>query len=416
MPEELDPTTARLVSELAAQILPALTKSLSSAIPSLDFSEMLDKNSRMSQELSLQVEKAIQSIIEENKTSQNIMSKSLGNIRNEFADLKRSLEAQSKTNNSNFIAQSIENILDEISGLKSILEQHLTAKDTNIINAISDLKNILDKPLTANSGINEADILDEISSLKRLLSSSSPVDKAIHDEFADLKRALGAHPSIEKTIQTGIDDSRAGRTILAQSIASVLEEISGLKRTLDRLPGNLELAVKTNKPEVITTTSTDNSKDDEILRELSGISDKLNELTNGIKYFFETYASNHETHTYEIRDTPILTNDAQLDKIINTSLPNLEGLVKAESKSRHHELEEFSREIATLHEQNNIAMINDVKEAVAQELTKHDEKKSADNQTGNEGRKIIKLLRMSMMISGAGMFLVIITILLLIMK
>ena len=394
MPEELDPTTARLVSELAAQILPALTKSLSSAIPSLDFSEMLDKNSRMSQELSLQVEKAIQSIIEENKTSQNIMSKSLGNIRNEFADLKRSLEAQSKTNNSNFIAQSIENILDEISGLKSIL----------------------DKPLTANSGINEADILDEISSLKRLLSSSSPVDKAIHDEFADLKRALGAHPSIEKTIQTGIDDSRAGRTILAQSIASVLEEISGLKRTLDRLPGNLELAVKTNKPEVITTTSTDNSKDDEILRELSGISDKLNELTNGIKYFFETYASNHETHTYEIRDTPILTNDAQLDKIINTSLPNLEGLVKAESKSRHHELEEFSREIATLHEQNNIAMINDVKEAVAQELTKHDEKKSADNQTGNEGRKIIKLLRMSMMISGAGMFLVIITILLLIMK
>ncbi len=388
MPEELDPTTARLVSELAAQILPALTKSLSSAIPSLDFSEMLAKNNRLSQELSLQVEKAIQSFMESGKTNQNIMGR------------------------------YIENMHEEISGLKSILEQHLTTKDTNIINAISELKNILDKPLPANSGITEADILDEISSLKRLLSSSSKIDKAIHDEFADLKRALGAHPSIEKTIQTGIDDSRAGRTILAQSIASVLEEITGLKRTLDRLPGNLELAVKTNKPEVITTTSNDNSKDDEILRELSGISDKLNELTNGIKYFFETYASNREaqTQTYEIRDTPILTNDAQLEKIVDTLFPNLEGLVKAESKSRHHELEEFSREISTLHEQNNLAMINDVKEAVAQELTKHDEKKSADNQTGSEGRKIIKLLRMSMMISGAGMFLVIITILMLIMK
>lgn len=386
MPEELDPTTARLVSELAAQILPALTKSLSAAIPTIDFSVMLEKNNQISQELSLQVEKAIQSFMESGKTNQNIMGR------------------------------YIENMHEEISGLKSILEQHLTTKDTNIINAISDLKNILDKPLTANSGINEADILDEISSLKRLLSSSSPVDKAIHDEFADLKRALGAHPSIEKTIQTGIDDSRAGRTILAQSIASVLEEISGLKRTLDRLPGNLELAVKTNKPEVITTTSTDNSsKDDEILRELSGISDKLNELTNGIKYFFETYASNHETHTYEIRDTPILTNDAQLDKIINTSLPNLEGLVKAESKSRHHELEEFSREISALHEQNNLAMINDVKEAVAQELAKYHENITSNQDTSGD-KKVLKLLKMSIMFSGAGMFLVIITILMLIMK
>ncbi|MBQ7593220.1 MAG: hypothetical protein IJU48_02565 [Synergistaceae bacterium] len=408
MPEELDPTTARLVSELAAQILPALTKSLSAAIPSLDFSVLLEKNNRISQELSLQVERAIQSVVEESKTSHNLMNRSFENMHEEISGLTSILERH--------LTAKDTNIINEISNLKKFLEKRLeTANDANIINEISELKNILDKPLPANSGITEADILDEISSLKRLLTSSSPVDKAIHDEFADLKRTLGAHPSIEKTIQTGIDDSRAGRTIIAQSIASVLEEIRGLKRTLDKLPGNLELIVKSNKPEVIATTNNDNSNNDEILRELSAVSDKLQELTSGIKYFFETYASSRETQTYEVRDTPILTNDAQLDKIINTSLPNLEGLVKAESQSRHHELEEFSREISTLHEQNNLAMINGVKEAVAQELAKHHENITS-NQDTNGDKKVLKLLKMSIMFSGAGMFLVIITILMLIMK
>ena len=41
MPEDLDPTTARLVSELSAMILPGLSKSLASAIPSVDLTGQL---------------------------------------------------------------------------------------------------------------------------------------------------------------------------------------------------------------------------------------------------------------------------------------------------------------------------------------------------------------------------------------
>ena len=347
MPEELDPTTARLVSELAAQILPALTKSLSSAIPSLDFSEMLDKNSRMSQELSLQVEKAIQSVVENSKTSQNI------------------------------IGRSFENMSEEISRLKIILERRSPA-----VNEIPELQNILER---ASKALNE-------------LERNSPAE---------------VRPSIEKAIQSGIDDSRASQSVIVQSIGNMLEEISSLKRSLERLPGNLEAVVKSQKSEENLLTSPANN--DEISRELSGISEKLTELTNGIKYFFETYASHRENQTYEIRDTPILTNDAQLDRIINNALPSLEGLIKAESKSQHNELKEFSREISALHEQNNLAMINEVKEAVAQELTRHHENLASSNENKDE-KKVLKLLKLSIMFSGAGMFLVIITILMLIMK
>ena len=60
-------------------------------------------------------------------------------------------------------------------------------------------------------------------------------------------------------------------------------------------------------------------------------------------------------------------------------------------------------------------MINEVKEAVAQELTRHHENISSSKDDKDE-KKVLKLLKLSIMFSGAGMFLVIITILMLIMK
>ena len=50
MPEELDPTTAQLVSELSAQMLPALTKSLSSAVKVDDVVKAIDRSNLISQD------------------------------------------------------------------------------------------------------------------------------------------------------------------------------------------------------------------------------------------------------------------------------------------------------------------------------------------------------------------------------
>ena len=172
---------------------------------------------------------------------------------------------------------------------------------------------------------------------------------------------------IEKTLRSNVDEGRANRSMMLQSMRSIADEITSLRKLMDRVPEKLEAALKDNKP--------DDSNNAIIIQELARISELMNELIQGIQNLSDVY-SNDKTNNAEqqpnfeaMNDSQILSeNNTRLDKLINNSLPGLEGLVKAHEKSQSHELEEFSREISTLHEQNNMALMHEVKEAVSQEL------------------------------------------------
>ncbi len=163
---------------------------------------------------------------------------------------------------------------------------------------------------------------------------------------------------IDRSVRSGIDDSRAGRSMIIQSVGTVLEEISGLRGMLERLPEMLSSAVSRIKPE----EKKNDFVPEALMNELEGISERIDSLTQGIKVFFETYAESRENDSAEGKSEiirPVFDSDV---------LSGLEGLVRAEGKSHSKELAEFSREISAMTEENNAAMIHEVREAVAEEL------------------------------------------------
>ncbi len=267
MPEELDPTTARLVSELAASILPALSKSLTSAIPANDFTGAVERSNRITQDL--------------------------------------------------------------------------------------------------RSGV-------------------------------------------EKAVRSAIDDSRAGRSMIIQSIGTVLEEISSLRRMLEKVPGMLETAIKNTRPdENITGNTSNEALRNDLMNELSGISERINTLTQGIKAFFETYAEHREQN---ISVLPELLQPG----VDSEAISGLEGLIRAEGKSHSKELAELSREISTMHEENNAALLHEVREAVAEELSGITGGEYSGH-SGHDGGNV-KLLKITAGLSGACLVLLLINMIMMMFK
>ena len=193
---------------------------------------------------------------------------------------------------------------------------------------------------------------------------------------------------IEKSIRSGIDDNRAARSMMMQSMRNVFDEISALRKVLDRVPEAIESSVKNNIPE--------ENNDPEILAELARISELVNELINGIRNFSEVYARDKEEKISETAnfDQSGSENSAMLDKLLNNSLPGLEGLVKAHEKSQSRELEEFSKEVSALHKENGKTVIFEIKEAINNGLEKYSEEiisRISEEIEAHDAKKILLL-------------------------
>ena len=200
---------------------------------------------------------------------------------------------------------------------------------------------------------------------------------------------------VEKALRSNVDEGRANRSMILQSMRAITDEITSLRKLMDKVPETLDYALKNNKP--------DDNNNAIILQELAGISEIMKELIQGIQNLSEVYASDKaSTQNFEpMNDSQILNeNNTRLDKLINNSLPGLEGLVKAHEKSQSHELEEFSRELSTLHEQNNLALIHEIKNAVAQELEAFHEEFADEKGTERDGKSNL-LLKIIAGMSGA---------------
>ncbi|MBR0234156.1 MAG: hypothetical protein IJQ47_08920 [Synergistaceae bacterium] len=261
-----------------------------------------------------------------------------------------------------------------------------------------------------------AQIVSELSasmlpSLSNSLKSVVHVDDVVNALDRTNMITQDLRNQIEKAVRSGIDESRAGRSMIIQSVRTVVEEISGLKKLLDKIS--------------FDTQNNNSNKSDEnsinILQELARISELINELISGIATFSQTYARDHEkkesqtsTQNFEtLNDSQILNeNNSRLDKLINNSLPGLEGLVKAHEKTQSHELEEFSKEISTLHEQNNLALIHEIHENFNNELEKISDEilEKVNVERGEKYAKISLTMKIIIGISGLNFILILIII------
>ena len=201
MPEELDPTTARLVSELAAVILPSLTKSLAAAVPAPDLSGVIERTNRASQDIKAELEKVIRADIEENRAGRSIIMQSIGNVLEDIAALKRTTEKlpsslkvpQPKRDDSGVqeVMKKLEGIssqLDEvIHGLKSFAEAYAsrmeqTAAETPQASVYSHSEAQLEKLITQSLPGLEGFVRANAKSQSQELEDFSREISALHEQ------------------------------------------------------------------------------------------------------------------------------------------------------------------------------------------------------------------------------------------
>lgn len=201
---------------------------------------------------------------------------------------------------------------------------------------------------------------------------------------------------MEKSMRSNIEDNRASRAMIMQSQRSVFDEIMALRKNLDKVPEFIEAAMKNKTPE--------ENQNPEILERLEKISGLVKELIDGLRNFSETYAGDKKSRDTEpsVNAEIIGENSERLDKLLNTSMPALEGLVKAHEKAQSIELEGFSKEISALHKENDRTIIFKLKEAFQSGL---DEKSKEiisefENIFEERDRKIFTFLKIVAGLSG----------------
>ena len=242
--------------------------------------------------------------------------------------------------------------------------------------------------------------------LTKSLNISMPSAEIVSALERSSRASQDFRTQIEKAIHNDIDENRAGRSMMMQTLSGMLDEITAVRKAIAKIPAS----PKTELP----------APREDYTEKLEHISGLIDELIVGIKNFTETYTN---TSSQKISDSTInapvfIENDTRLDKLVDTTLPGLEGLVRANAKSYSTELREFSREISTLHEENNSAMVHELTEAVRGELEAHAEELSAriEAEREKESAALSKRVKALMILSGASVFMSLLALITLLLK
>ena len=224
------------------------------------------------------------------------------------------------------------------------------------------------------------------------------------------RAAQDLRAQVEKIIRSDIDESRTARSVLLQSIGSVLEDIASMKKTVEKIPASIGASLKAK-----AETGTDNQ---EIMGKLDGISSQLEEIIHGLKSFGEAYANDKEQQTPFVSQNIYSGSDAQMEKLLTDSLPGLEGLLRANAKAQSKELEGFSRELSELVRQNSTALIHEVKAGVRGELSRMSDDMLSKAEAKREGEfaGLRRMFRVIMIMSGASIALTVIVIIMMLLK
>ena len=243
-----------------------------------------------------------------------------------------------------------------------------------------------------------------LPALTKALASAVPAGDFAGAAERMNRTATDLRNEITKAMRSGIDDSRAGRSIIMQSLGTLTEEILSLRKSLDRMPDILQSGINSIniQPQQVASEPPEN-----VMNMLDEISSRIDALTQGVKAFFETYAEQREIDGA----TSIPISQAGINADV---ISGLEGLIKAEGKTHSKELEELSREISALVEENNTALVHEVREAVSEEIAESGGVSVGGNGGGDDS--VRKLARLAVMISGACLVMTVINAVILLFK
>ncbi|MBQ7562111.1 MAG: hypothetical protein IJS99_09850 [Synergistaceae bacterium] len=248
-----------------------------------------------------------------------------------------------------------------------------------------------------------------LPSLTKALNNAVPAEQfaSALERTNRMSQDLRSH--IEKNIRSSIEDNRSGRSMLIQSMASMLEEFTSLKRQIEKLSDKLtainsgldniikNAAINNENKESESKNNKDNQSGQILMSELANIQEMLSELVKGLQSFSETYTRDsqisQQKNNNNISDKNSNNNNSQIinEKFITNLFTGLEGVIKSQGMTHSQEIKELSREIDSSQEQNNIALNHEIREAINEELANFMNSDS-QNKTKRPSSLIIKIL------------------------
>ena len=394
---QLDPTTARIVSEL----IQPLAKALISAI-------QIDEIIKYFRELQIS-----------NQTTQNnqvILNQSLTNSIEEFSDLKIAIKNNFVKNNIKNQVTNFEKSFDKFSSdVKN--DNHLLAQSTeNILEEISALRIVLENMSNNSSKNNIPDFTDVISKISNNISNNINVN--LTNKLSQFQ--------LNKNQSQNTHEIPSEISIVIESIPKIIDELLTIRRLLDNLPSNIETNIKKIQESFKNDFSSNSHLEQNIdLNFLKTLPDEINEIKNSvnknIQKNFDDLNSKFEKNTKRFTNEKSHENS---NENFSEYIHGIEGVLKAHGLSQTRELEAFSNEIASISEQNSLTLTNKIHEIISQIIASESQKLKQqffnhfENSNTNiqELSQLKKFLKFTLIFSGSTLLIALISFVLILFK
>ena len=221
---------------------------------------------------------------------------------------------------------------------------------------------------------------DELSSLRefceglaRSLEASGGYgpSEEIREALARIERAQAARAQdgaagrgllerFDRMVREATEENRVGRQALLQPIGSIVEELSSLRGQLGNMADSLRALrsqeealqkVRDSVEQLREGWGRAEARQDALDREIAALGGRL-----------ETRAPNSSQPAPEGR----------LAQLVEASLPNWEGLLRAHNQAQTRELESLSKELSDLQTQGSATLLLKLQDAVEQEIAGRD--------------------------------------------
>lgn len=392
---QLDPTTARIVSEL----IQPLAKALISAI-------QIDEIIKYFRELQISNQNT--------QNNQAVLNQSLTNSIEEFSDFKIAIKNNFAKNNVKNQLTNFEKSFDKFSSdVKN--NNHLLAQSTeNILEEISALRIVLENMSNNSSKNNIPDFTDVISKI------SNNVNVNLTSKLSQLQ--------LNKNQSQNTYEIPSEISIVIESIPKIIDELLTLRRLLDNLPLNIEANIKKIHESFkndFSSKSDSHSEQNIDLNFLKTLPDEINEFKNSvikiIQKNFDDLNSKFEKNTKKFTNEKSRENS---NENFSEYIHGIEGVLKAHGLSQTRELEAFSNEIASVSEQNSLTLTNKIHEIISQVIANESQNLKLqffnhfENSNTNiqELSQLKKFLKLTLIFSGSTLLIAVISFVLLLFK
>ena len=377
---QLDPTTARIVSELIQPL------------GELQISNQTTQNNQVI--LNQSLTNSIEEFSDLKIAIKNNFVKN--NIKNQVTNFEKSFDKFSSDvkNDNHLLAQSTENILEEISALRIVLENMSNNSSKNNIPDFTDVISKISNNISNNINVNLTNKLSQFQLNKNQSQNTHEIPSEI--------------------------------SIVIESIPKIIDELLTIRRLLDNLPSNIETNIKKIQESFKNDFSSNSHLEQNIdLNFLKTLPDEINEIKNSvnknIQKNFDDLNSKFEKNTKRFTNEKSHENS---NENFSEYIHGIEGVLKAHGLSQTRELEAFSNEIASISEQNSLTLTNKIHEIISQIIASESQKLKQqffnhfENSNTNiqELSQLKKFLKFTLIFSGSTLLIALISFVLILFK